>query len=51
MLQEVLQKLEQELERVGGGGGTSLYDDLDLKQVRTVDTQRGSKRNSDNETA
>lgn len=51
MLQELLQKLEQELERAGGGDGTSLYDDLDLEQVRIVDIQRGSKRNSDNETA
>ena len=51
MLQELLQKLEKELECAGDGGETVLCDGLDSKKVWIVGIQRDSVLNPSDETA
>ena len=51
MLQDLLQKLEQELECLGTGSGTSVCVDLDLEKVRIVDAREDIMPNPKVETA
>ena len=51
MLQELLQKLEQELECLGSGGGASVCVDLDPGKVRIVGVREGTMPNPTDETA